>query len=361
MRTKCIAILIVFCMFIAFASAQDYSIRANRGLNLRAAPALTADIADTVASGAVLHVVGKSGSWLKIDRHGREVWLADWVNYSRVDSSEPSGSQQPAAQIDNCCFVDRHCQSDQEWIDGYWAYQNNQCPASPASSPQTSAQPTTNPASQVDNCCFVDRQCQTDADWLSGYWAFQNNQCPAPAKPNVVTPSRPLIEGSSGFVRQVEAALNWLESRAPEWYNYVIGGMDIIFEMPDTYTDHCTAYAYTHERKVVLGTCHAFLSQRNGLSARHDQLDIADTLAHEACHIHRYEAGFVYDESTSLHEELECTKPSIGVDVALDPYENYFLEVTYLGEPALSVVKRFCREGFSPELYCPAIQRLLGG
>ncbi len=213
----------------------------------------------------------------------------------------------------------------------------------------------------VNNCCYVDRHCQSEAQWEAGYWAYQNNQCPAPAKPTVVTPSRPLIEGSSGFVHQVEAALNWLESRAPEWYNYVIGGMDIIFEMPDSYTDHCTAYAYVHERKVALGTCHAFLSQRHGLSAKHDQLDIADTLAHEACHIHRYEAGFVYDASTSLHEELECTKPSIGVDVALDPYENYFLEVTYLGEPALSVVKRFCREGFNPELYCPAIQRLLGG
>ena len=24
-----------------------------------------------------------------------------------------------ASDIDNCCFVDRQCHSDQEWVDGY--------------------------------------------------------------------------------------------------------------------------------------------------------------------------------------------------------------------------------------------------
>ncbi len=119
MKTKCIAILIAFCLLVAHASAQEYSVRANRGLNLRAAPSLNAVIADTVRSGTILQVVGKLNRWLKINLNGREVWLADWVDYSRVDSSEPTESQQPAAQIDNCCGIDRQCQTDQEWIDGY--------------------------------------------------------------------------------------------------------------------------------------------------------------------------------------------------------------------------------------------------
>ena len=122
MKTKYIAILIAFCLLIAHASAQPYSIRANRGLNLRTEPSLNASIAETIHSGTVLQVVGKFNRWLKIDRNGREVWLADWVNFSRVDSGEPSGSQQPTAQIDNCCFVNRQCSSDQEWTDGYWAF-----------------------------------------------------------------------------------------------------------------------------------------------------------------------------------------------------------------------------------------------
>ena len=33
----------------------------------------------------------------------------------------------------------------------------------------------------VDNCCFVDRQCNSDQDWVHGYWAYQNNQCAAPS------------------------------------------------------------------------------------------------------------------------------------------------------------------------------------
>ncbi len=79
------------------------------------------------------------------------------------------------AQVDNCCFVDLQCNSDQEWLDGYWAYQNNQCAAPAQSQPAPAASSST----PVDNCCGIDRQCQTDQDWINGYWAYQNNQCSA--------------------------------------------------------------------------------------------------------------------------------------------------------------------------------------
>lgn len=37
--------------------------------------------------------------------------------------------------------------------------------------------------SDIDNCCYVDRQCDTDEEWVSGFWAFQrNNQCAAPSQ-----------------------------------------------------------------------------------------------------------------------------------------------------------------------------------
>ncbi len=84
-----------------------------------------------------------------------------------------------ASDIDNCCFIDRQCQTDQQWTDGYWAFQNNQCPAPAPSQPLASAPKGGGPA-QIDNCCFVDRQCNSDQEWTDGYWAFRNNQCSAP-------------------------------------------------------------------------------------------------------------------------------------------------------------------------------------
>ena len=42
-----------------------------------------------------------------------------------ADSTQSSPPQQPATPVDNCCFVNRHCQSDKEWQAGYYAYQWN--------------------------------------------------------------------------------------------------------------------------------------------------------------------------------------------------------------------------------------------
>ena len=165
-------------LLLGIASAQEYSIRANRGLNLRAAPSLNADIADTVRAGSILQVVGKSGSWLKINRSGNEVWLADWVNFSRLDSSEPSEAPQPTAPIDNCCFVDRQCQSDQEWIDGYWAYQHNECPAAPSEHQSTTpASPPLTVPTNGGNCCNRGWNCRFPEEQAQGYWVYQMNQC----------------------------------------------------------------------------------------------------------------------------------------------------------------------------------------
>ena len=89
-----------------------------------------------------------------------------------------------SAEIDNCCFVGRQCDADREWVNGYWAYQNNQC-ASPSQQQQarsSQSQPQTGTSAAVDNCCFVDRLCTTGEEWVSGYWAFQNNECAAPSQ-----------------------------------------------------------------------------------------------------------------------------------------------------------------------------------
>ncbi len=326
MKIKCFAMLITFCMFVALASAQPYSIRANRGLILRAEPSLNADIAETVTSGSILQVIRESGRWLKIRRYGREVWLANWVNFSRLDSSEPTGSQQPTSPIDNCCGIDRQCQSDQEWIDGYWAYQNNQCPAPPQPQPVTPAQPVASAPATVDNCCYVDRQCASEAQWEAGYWAFQNNQCPVSAKPTVLTPSRPRIEGSVRFIGRIEAALDLLQRGAPRWYDYVSRYVDLIREVPDSYPDcgeSTKAFVYYEAaRNVYIESCMAFGWE--GIAGYYlEVLDMGDTLVHEACHKYHQHEGIVYPGGI-WEEELECYKLGQTVTRLLNTAEHYF-------------------------------------
>ncbi len=170
-RSLMVIVVIVFCQA---ALAQDYQIRTDGRYNLRAEPNIEGRWIETVASGTVLRVNGASGSWLRISRNGSVVWMADWLSYARVESVD--GSQ---SQIDNCCFVDRQCVSDQEWINGYWAFQNGQCAAPVQTQTQTSTQPVAGTPANVDNCCYVDRQCYSDQDWIDGYYAYQYNQCTA--------------------------------------------------------------------------------------------------------------------------------------------------------------------------------------
>ena len=213
-----------------------------------------------------------------------------------------------ATDIDNCCFVNRQCATDQEWVDGYHAYQRNQCSASqpaaavsaPVSAPagqpvdnccQVGWQcgligdwvkgynayqwnecanrpflsgiafvsvPVSGPAGQpIDNCCFVNRQCATDQDWVDGYDAFKyDNLCCAerpvfvPGPPvnaetfdchsisrvgpvSIAGPvgSHPIpIHGSEDFRRKMLAALDLLKRKAGgwHWYDYTVSGISSI-------------------------------------------------------------------------------------------------------------------------------------
>ena len=120
---------------------------------------------------------------------------AEWVNgywaFQNNECAAPSQQQQSSSlqsqpqpvassEIDNCCFLDWQCASDDDWVTGYWAFQNNQCVMPTDSQPQ--AQPRETASEEVNNCCFIGWQCDTDEEWTSGYWAFQANQCDAPAQ-----------------------------------------------------------------------------------------------------------------------------------------------------------------------------------
>ena len=417
MRAKCFAILFAGFFLCVISYAQGYSIRANRGLNLRTEPSLNADIAGTVRTGTVLQVVGEQGGWLQINRNRGVVWLANWVNYSRLDSSEPTESQQPTSQVDNCCFVDRQCQSDQEWIAGYWAYQNNQCAAPAQPQPATPTQPASSESADVNNCCGIDRQCSSDQEWTDGYWAFQNGQCAAPTPvqrvfsapatggnccslgwtcaPNwnggaeveqgywayqinqcaglpqtsavTLTGPVPRIEGSSRFVSHITATLKFMKSVAPAWYNYVITGMDSIVEVPVPgwkFGDFCTATAYDRGRRVTLESCWViyFVEEAEGLGVpEYGQVSTAEALGHEACHIHTHDEGKHF--ATQEDEEEECRKFGTGARVLLNTALATGLEplrgTQYFDqESARSALRRFCSEGYRADLFCATAQRL---
>ena len=193
MKTKLFVILNAMFILCGVASAQSYSIRVTFNTNLRSAGSLQASIIETAASGTTLNVVSELNRWLRISRNGNEVWMASWVGHTRVESdTQTQTSTQATSNIDNCCFVDRQCSNDQEWTDGYWAFQNGLCAVPAQTQAQVSTQPVTTTAPQIDNCCFVDRQCNSDQEWVSGYYSFQNGQCGAPVQTQTQVSTQPV-------------------------------------------------------------------------------------------------------------------------------------------------------------------------
>ena len=169
MKTRFLALLVAVFVIIGLASAQSYSIRITYNTNLRVAGSLQSNIVETAPAGTILNVIGSANRWLQISRNGH-VWMADWVGYTRVEQTAPTQTQtQTVSNIDNCCFVDRQCNTDQQWERGYFEFQIGYCTEPTESQAVTS--------SRVDNCCFVDRQCNTDAEWTSGYVAWQRHEC----------------------------------------------------------------------------------------------------------------------------------------------------------------------------------------
>ncbi len=291
MKARLFAAMTSVFFLCAVAAAQDYTIRVTFNTNLRATYSLEGDIVETAPARTTLHVVGQFGRWLTINRNGNELWMASWVSHTRVDNSGQTSSQTgTSSPIDNCCFVDRQCHSDQEWIDGYWAYQDNQCPTSTRSQTQTASQSTSSASAEVDNCCFIDRQCQTNQQWTDGYWAFQNNQCAAaPGLHTPVTNNGVIIEGTERFVARISAALDLLRSRAPQWHAYVTKGPLKIVEAYGSEAD-----GYTHANSIYISPS----------AAKKPAHILAELLVHEACHVQRTLAG-LFRYETEQQQNLE--------------------------------------------------------
>lgn len=88
MKIRLFAVMAAVLALCSVASAQAYLIRVEGRNNLRSCAGLGCRVVETVPVGTVLEVVGEYNRWLKISRDGAEVWMANWIDYTRVDSSQ---------------------------------------------------------------------------------------------------------------------------------------------------------------------------------------------------------------------------------------------------------------------------------
>lgn len=312
MKARILAVLMAVFVQGSVALAQDYSIRTNARVNLRDSYSLEGDIVETVPAGAILQVVGTFNRWLRINRNGNELWLADWVNFTRVDNGGQIQARSNASQIDNCCFVDRQCNSDEQWTSGYRAFQNNQCPAPSQTRQQNSLQSTGTGASRIDNCCFLGWQCNSDEEWARGHVAFQTNHCDVPAGF--------IIEGPANFLARVKETLRLLETRAPQWYAYALNGLDKIRLVDEPGVS--SIRARTRTWRVAPDR----FFNRTGEGG---VISLASSMVHEACHVHRYEAGL---QSGGYEGESACLAIQIEATETFDNFGNLVSGLRWLLE-----------------------------
>ena len=290
-----VAILLLLVFAGGVASAQSYQIRVTNNTNLRASHSLDSAVITSARAGSTLQVVGQHNRWLNISRDGGSYWMAGWVGYTRVDAEAAA----PPADIDNCCFVDRQCQTDQQWTDGYWAYQNKQCSA-PATtvSDMSPAPETATSATDMNNCCFLGWNCQSDKDWERGYRDFQVGKCEHQVS----------IEGSDGFKTMLYEALKLLREQSPHWYVYIINALPKIREVAGS-----QLWVYTYRGEVEWGRDY-------NIWMRQEYDLVAGALAHEACHVYNARSGqFHIDDE--LGDERACVQIEIQVlqEIGSDP------------------------------------------
>ena len=192
------------------------------------------------------------------------------------------------------------------WLDippGWMAWTARVSASPPGGTTAPAVDHTTRP-SNIDNCCFLDRQCLSHQEWVDGYWAFQRNECPAQPQPGTTSASTGghaiSIEGSSEFVKLMSEALDLLRARSQSWHNFVISGIDRLIEDER----HYTMAAFSSQRTV-----RAAPYRRHIIVSRdymRNVVRVASGLVHEACHIHCHEAGYVYGPYTKVAEEVAC-------------------------------------------------------
>ncbi len=155
-----------------YAEATNY----NRSLVQGKALTLVRDTSDYGPYGRLLRYVYADGVFVNLalvqagyadasyyapnGKHRHEFEAAQRSAPNRGCLGAPSPSNEPrvaSAPVDNCCFIGWLCKTEEEWKQGYFAFQNNQCERSSQLSSSQPEQPDIKPggscqASYVKNC-----------------------------------------------------------------------------------------------------------------------------------------------------------------------------------------------------------------
>lgn len=304
MKFGTLCAVVVVLVIGGLANGQSYHVRVDSDTNLRDANSLDGIIVEMIPAGTVLPVINWAADWLKVVRGRDRLWMADWVNYTLIEFSEdadPSTSK-PAtfnAQFlaKSCCTVEWLCENDRTRLSAGWAYLFGRCHVETA---------YMKPDYRVYNCCFLGRPCYGDEAWRAGYARFQNLQCEVRSVE---------ITGSDEFILRMQRAFAMLKHRAPVWYAYAISGLDSIAEVAESLPTG------VHVRLRQF--------QENATGLQFDApgeapiVWMASVLAHEACHVHLYEAKVFLTTGTSAAEEKLCTEVQLTVADIIDP-TDYF-------------------------------------
>ena len=279
-------------------------------MNIRASATTSSAVSGSARAGDELAVSesrrGQTWCWLKVNRG----WMA---KTSRVHTQRPaiaassggSPAQTPVEQpltepVDNCCFVNRQCSTDQEWTDGYWAFQHGQCSAP--------SQGQTSPSASGDNntCCARGWICSFDFDWIMGKWVFDDNDgwCPA-AQQELI--DGVILEGSPAFINAARRAMNLIKRASPQWYAYVLGITQKIRES---------------NPKTGSGTLNKSFNLVP-LFANVSTGYLAAIIVHETCHIHRSYAGVHMNEVENIAEEPVCDTVAMNARDIIAPGTGY--------------------------------------
>ena len=107
----------------------------------------------------------------------------------------------------------------------------------------------------------------------------------------------------------MEAGLDLLKRKAPQWYNYVLGGTRKIKQLPagagarmDPNRTHSTAWGYD--------------DYPNALNI----YTIAHEMIHEACHGYQSVHG---SHPEAWQDELECVEKELAAALVFDPHDTY--------------------------------------
>ena len=184
--------------------------------------------------------------------------------------------------------------------------------ATASTSGSTSTATATQPSSSnIDNCCYVNRHCQSEQDWVDGFWAFLRQECfvqgtseqiSQPGAPHYIINSqgrRIPIYGDEEFRLTIARGFFYLRDKLPRWWQYVAIVDDVKY---DDIEGNCSYACASWPYKNVRFGPHAY-----GKDAR----AIAQTLLHETCHLYQWQQGRGdnYDWSLPWEErphEIEC-------------------------------------------------------